>query len=139
MVKPSPYVFPGARGEGHSTGLAKKWADVKERAETISLEEVERGEASEGISLSGVRIHDLRHSFASFAIARGSALFVVGKVLGHRQTRTTEGYAHLADNPLKAVAEDTSGEIAAAMRPARRTAEGGRSWSKAERLSFGRV
>ena len=115
----SPYVFPGARGESHSTGLAKKWAEVKARAEAVAMEEVERGEAAEGISLSGTRLHDLRHSFASFAIARGSALYLVGKVLGHRQSRTTESYAHLADDPLRTVAENTSGEIAAAMRPRR--------------------
>lgn len=115
----SPFVFPGSRGEGHSTGLARKWAEVKARAEEVGREEVERGDAAEPIDLSGVRLHDLRHSFASFAIARGAALFVVGKVLGHRQNRTTEGYAHLADNPLRAVAEDTSEQIAAAMQPRR--------------------
>jgi len=43
-----------------------------------------------------VRIHDLRHSFASAAIGSGTSLFVTGKLLGHRQSRTTERYAHLA-------------------------------------------
>ena len=42
-----------------------------------------------------MRVHDLRHSFASFAVANGNSLFMVGKVLGHRQVRTTEIYATL--------------------------------------------
>jgi len=46
--------------------------------------------------LPELRLHDLRHSFASFAVADGHTLFMVSKVLGHRQARTTEGYAHLA-------------------------------------------
>ncbi len=45
----------------------------------------------------------------------GDSLFLVGKVLGHRQTSTTERYAHLADDPVKAVADNTAGQIAAAM------------------------
>ena len=62
-----------------------------------------------------MRVHDLRHSFASVAVAGGESLYLVGKVLGHRQSRTTEGYAHLADDPLRAVADRTSAHIAAAM------------------------
>jgi hypothetical protein len=44
----------------------------------------------------GLRVHDLRRSFASFAIADGASLFLVGKLLGHTNSRTTERYAHLA-------------------------------------------
>ncbi len=62
-----------------------------------------------------MRLHDLRHSFASVAVAGGSSLYLVGKVLGHEQASTTERYAHLADDPLKAVADKTAGRIAAAM------------------------
>ncbi len=43
-------------------------------------------------------------------------LYLVGKVLGHQQASTTERYAHLADDPLRAVADRTAGQIAAAMR-----------------------
>ena len=50
------------------------------------------------------------------AVAGGDSLYLVGKVLGHQQARTTERYAHLADDPLKAVADKTAGRIAAAMR-----------------------
>ncbi|MBI1292950.1 tyrosine-type recombinase/integrase [bacterium] len=55
--------------------------------------------------LEDVRIHDLRHSFASFAVAGGMALPLVGKMLGHSQARTTERYAHLADAPMLDAAE----------------------------------
>ncbi|MGD9618226.1 MAG: tyrosine-type recombinase/integrase [Alphaproteobacteria bacterium] len=47
-------------------------------------------------NLPGVRVHDLRHSFASVAVSGGESLYIVGKILGHRQSRTTEIYAHLA-------------------------------------------
>jgi integrase len=53
--------------------------------------------------LDDLRIHDLRHSFASIAVSGGDSLYLVGKVLGHRQSRTTERYAHLRDDPLRAV------------------------------------
>jgi len=67
-------------------------------------------------NLPGVRLHDLRHSFASFAIAHGATLFMVGKVLGHKQTRTTEIYAHLADDPVRAVADRAATRIVNAMK-----------------------
>jgi integrase len=95
------YVLPAASGAGHYTGLQKDWERVRARA-----------------GLAGVRIHDLRHSFASFAVADGNSLYLIGKVLGHRQARTTEIYAHLADDPIRAVADRTAARIAAAMAPA---------------------
>ena len=64
------------------------------------------------------RIHDLRHSFALFAVADGNSLYLIGKVLGHKQARTTEIYAHLADNPIRAVADRTAARIASARSPA---------------------
>lgn len=51
-------------------------------------------------NLSGLRIHDLRHSFASFALADGASLYLIGKALGHANARTTERYAHLSGDPL---------------------------------------
>ncbi len=51
--------------------------------------------------MQGVRLHDLRHSFASFAIADGASLFLVGKLLGHASARTAERYAHLSGDPLQ--------------------------------------
>jgi integrase len=63
--------------------------------------------------LADVRIHDLRHSFASGAVALGESLPMIGKLLGHTQVQTTARYAHLAADPLKAAAERVSSRIAA--------------------------
>jgi integrase len=63
--------------------------------------------------LADVRIHDLRHSFASGAVALGESLPMIGKLLGHTQVQTTARYAHLAADPVKAAAERVSSNIAA--------------------------
>jgi integrase len=94
----SPYVLPAERGDGHFVGIQKPWQRIRAAA-----------------VLNDVRIHDLRHSFASVAVSGGDSLYLVGKVLGHRQSRTTERYAHLSDDPLRAVADRTSSRIAAIM------------------------
>jgi site-specific recombinase XerD len=52
-----------------------------------------------------LRIHDLRHSFASHAIMAGESLFTVSRLLGHKRIQTTARYAHLADDTLRASAE----------------------------------
>lgn len=84
------YVFPATKGKsGHTTSAPKVWREkVTPRA-----------------GLVGFRIHDLRHSFASFALADGASLPIIGKALGHASARTTERYAHLRDDPLRGVAE----------------------------------
>ncbi len=53
---------------------------------------------------------------AGVAVAGGDSLYLVGKVLGHRQAKTTEKYAHLSDDPVLAVAERAANTIAAAMK-----------------------
>lgn len=97
-VEGNPYVLPGLEGR-HFVGLQKTWERIRTRA-----------------GLEDVRLHDLRHSFASVAVAGGNSLYLIGKLLGHQQARTTERYAHIADDPLKAVADKTAGQIAAAMK-----------------------
>jgi integrase len=82
------FVFPAHRGKGHVIGLQKAWESVRIRA-----------------GLPGVRIHDLRHSYASFAIADGASLFMVAKALGHADTRVTERYSHLQGDALDDLAE----------------------------------
>ncbi|WP_273524117.1 tyrosine-type recombinase/integrase [Rhodosalinus sediminis] len=52
--------------------------------------------------LHDVRVHDLRHTFASLLVSRGASLEMIGKLLGHTQARTTMRYAHLMDSPLRA-------------------------------------
>jgi len=103
LPRVSTWVLPGDRqrrlvDDGHYTGLQKAWERVREQA-----------------SLPGLRLHDLRHSFASFAVADGQSLFMVAKLLGHKQTRTTERYAHLAADPILAAADRTAARIKAAM------------------------
>ncbi len=61
---------------------------------------------------SDVRLHDLRHSAASFGLAGGLGLEVIGKLLGHQDVKTTRRYAHLSDGYMKAAAESMAGEIA---------------------------
>jgi len=97
-VDGNPYVLPGGEGK-HFVGLPKAWERIRRRA-----------------NLEDLRLHDLRHSFASVAVSRGDSLYLVGKVLGHQQARTTERYAHLSNDPLRAVADRTSSQIAAAMK-----------------------
>jgi integrase len=91
------YVFPGMRG-GPLGGIGKIWRNVRTAA-----------------GLPDVRLHDLRHSFASNIVNAGGSLPVIGALLGHRSAATTARYSHLADDPLRAVADRAAGSIAAAM------------------------
>jgi integrase len=79
-------LFPGRLGE-HLTDLKYPWAEICKEAR-----------------LQSVRIHDLRHTYASHLVSRGVSLPMVGKLLGHTQPQTTARYAHLADNPLREAA-----------------------------------
>jgi integrase len=98
-IKPgAAWVFPAGRGEGYFRGIGKVWRQVSTLA-----------------GLPGVRIHDLRHSFASCAVAGSSSLFLLGKILGHTKTETTERYAHLQLDPVRAVADQASRRLADAL------------------------
>jgi integrase len=86
-------VFPGdVDGEPLKT-LFHVWAHVRENAQ---LEEDDKGRTA--------RPYDLRHTFASVAVGGGLNLPIIGKLLGHTQTRTTQRYAHVADDPLREAA-----------------------------------
>jgi integrase len=65
--------------------------------------------------LQGLRIHDLRHTHASFGAGAGLGLPIIGKLLGHTQASTTQRYAHLDADPLRRASEQIAGQIAAAM------------------------
>ena len=66
-----------------------------------------------------VRIHDLRHTFTSTAIASGQGLPMIGKLLGHiRKVQTTARYAHLAADPIKNAADQVASNIAAPLNQA---------------------
>jgi integrase len=69
-----------------------------------------------GAGLDGVRIHDLRHTHASIGAGSGLGLPIIGRLLGHKHTATTEKYAHLDADPLRRASDRIGGEIAAAGR-----------------------
>ena len=73
--------------------------------------------------IPGVRVHDLRHSFAAAAAGAGSSLPIIGALLGHTQPQTTARYAHLAADPVRAVAETVGARMAAAMAPKSKSAD----------------
>ena len=65
--------------------------------------------------LEGVRLHDLRHSFASVGAMGGISLIMIGALLGHRQAATTQRYAHLSNDPVRAAADSIASTIKSAM------------------------
>jgi integrase len=89
-------------------------AGRKEGAALVNLEKPWRA-IRETAGLGDVRLHDLRHAFASVAASSGMGLPIIGKMLGHTQAATTERYAHLASDPVKSAAAAVAGKIAAAM------------------------
>lgn len=66
--------------------------------------------------LDGLRLHDLRHSFASVGVAFGDSLPIIDALLGHADSATTSRYTHLPADPLKAAADRIAGFIAEAMK-----------------------
>ena len=92
----NPYVICGRKAGSHLINIQKPWRRIR---------------ASAG--LDDVRIHDLRHSFASVAAAGGMSLPLIGSLLGHTQAQTTQRYAHLSDDPRIAAADSIAAEIAA--------------------------
>jgi integrase len=90
----SKYVLPGKRRGTYFTGIQKPWGRIRTAA-----------------GLEDVRIHDLRHCYASVAVSSGTSLYLVGAVLGHRQPSTTLRYAHLAMQPVREVAERTASQL----------------------------
>lgn len=94
-VDGNPYLLPGKRDGTHVTDLQSVWARIRKTA-----------------GLEDVRIHDLRHSFASIGASTGDSMLIIGALLGHRSAKTTQRYTHLSDHPLKSAAERISDEIA---------------------------
>jgi integrase len=88
----------GAEDEKARSDLKRPWRAVSKRAK-----------------LAGVRLHDLRHTHASFGAAGGLGLPIIGKLLGHKQAATTARYAHLDVDPLRRASEHIGSRIAAAM------------------------
>lgn len=94
----TPYVITGRKPGSRLTDLQHPWRRIRDKA-----------------NLPDVRIHDLRHSYASGALAPGEGLPMIGKLLGHTQVQTTARYAHLANDPVKLAAGRVSDTIGAAI------------------------
>jgi integrase len=108
----NPHVVCGHRDGGAYAGLDHVWRRVRRVAE-----------------LSGVRLHDLRHSFASIGAAGNNSLLILGKLLGHRHAATTERYSHLSADPMRQAAEAIGQRINTAL-----TAKGDASDANVRRL-----
>ncbi len=93
-VDQSPYVFPGREKGKPLTEISRVWYAVRAAAE-----------------LEDVRLHDLRHSFASVSASSGGSLLLIGKLLGHKDTATTSRYAHLLDDPIREAADTASSTL----------------------------
>ena len=89
-----PWVIPGRKPGTRLANIDEAWRMIRERA-----------------GLEDVRLHDLRHSWASRALALGEALPVIGKLLGHSKMETTARYAHLARDS----AQEAAGRVAASI------------------------
>ena len=105
-----------ARTEGSEEAGLVAWIESVYRREPLYDEcvaEAENRKLDLTAGLTDVRIHDLRHSFASNAVGLGQSLPMIGKLLGHTQVQTTARYAHLAADPVQAAAEQVTSSIAA--------------------------
>ena len=94
-VEGNPWVIAGRRPGSRVASLHYPWGRIRKRA-----------------GLADVRLHDLRHSFASGGLLVGEGLPMIGKLLGHSRVQTTARYAHLADDPIKAAADRIARRIA---------------------------
>ena len=92
----NPWVFPGRKKGTRLVNLNDSWDRIRERA-----------------GLDGVRLHDLRHTFASRALALGEGLPMIGDLLGHRKVSTTARYAHLARDSVRVSSARVAADIGA--------------------------
>lgn len=108
-----PYVFPGEDGKP-LTDIKRTWVSVCKKAALVEKIEkkTRKGKAIRDrhgnpvmIEVPNVRLHDLRHSFASILVSGGASLPLIGQMLGHTQVQTTQRYAHLYDDPMRKAAE----------------------------------
>ncbi len=92
----NPWVFPGRKKGAHLVNLNDSWECIRKDA-----------------GLEGVRLHDLRHTFASRALALGEGLAMIGDLLGHRKVSTTARYAHLARDSVRVSSARVAADIGA--------------------------
>ena len=140
----NPHVIVGGKPKASLVNLEKPWRAIREAAtvrlwrrskieavadlvarlgdkskEKLTFKACKKTADATGVKLplgmTDVRLHDLRHAFASVAAASGMGLPIIGKLLGHTQAQTTQRYAHLASDPVKAAAAAVAGKMVAAM------------------------
>ncbi len=95
----NPHVILGETEFGHLVNLQKTWLRVRKKA---GIEEV--------------RMHDLRHTYASVAVTNGVDPFMLKEIMGHKNLQTTLRYAHLADHAVQSAAGSVASRIAGALR-----------------------
>jgi integrase len=93
----SPWVFPGRGGGQPREDLKYSWKRICRAA-----------------GITGLRVHDLRHTYASHLVSAGFSLPVIGALLGHSQPTTTARYSHLLDDPLRVATERVGAIISSA-------------------------
>ena len=94
----SDWVFPATKGENHFVGTQRISDQVRKQ-----------------VRMPELRLHDLRHSFASVGVLQGKPLMLVGALLGHANASTTQRYVHLADDPVRKATEDIGNALADAL------------------------
>jgi integrase len=97
-VADNPHIIAGAGAGAPRSDLNRPWSAVTRVA-----------------NLEGVRLHDLRHSFASFGAGASLGLPIIGKLLGHSQPATTARYAHLDADPMRRAVDTIGATISSAM------------------------
>lgn len=97
-IEGNPYVIVGEAKGKPRTDLKRPWNRITAHA-----------------GLTGLRLHDIRHSYASAGAASGMGLGIVGKLLGHASTATTARYSHYADDPLRRASDGLDSAIAASI------------------------
>ena len=96
------FVIAGALPDEPYKNLGRAWSVAREYA-----------------GLQDVRLHDLRHSYASLAARRGISLLLIGKLLGHRDAKTTKRYAHLTQDVVASINDDLGAAMTAAIEKGR--------------------
>jgi integrase len=97
-IEGNPHIIAGSKSGEPRADLKKPWAAISKAAD-----------------LGGLRLHDLRHSFASIGAGASLGLPIIGKLLGHSQPATTARYAHLDADPIRRAVDTIGATISAAM------------------------
>ena len=134
-IDKNPFIIVGAREGQPLISPKKPWMRIKERATLLLLKKddtygdlakqaktyqelcqlAEQHNLEKPIGMTDVRLHDLRHTFASICVRQGMSLQMVSKLLGHAKASTSERYAHLAHDPISNAAAQVGEGISQAL------------------------